>query len=166
MILLAIVAVILFVFFALVVFRGAPYVPTHKKVLQETFDELQLKKGSTVVDLGSGDGVLLKFAAQNGYKAVGYEINPILCLVSYFRCFKYRKLVKIYWRDFWLTDLPYETTVVYVFLADAFMQKFKQKMLQQSNILNKKIIVVSNGFKIPGIGPDKVLKGVNIYKIG
>lgn len=166
MIILVAVGVTFFIFFAMVVFRGAPYVPTHKRILQEAFDELQLKSGSVVVDLGSGDGVMLKFAAQKGYKAVGYEINPILCLISYFRCYKYRKMVKIYWRDFWATDLPKDTGAVYVFLADAFMQKFKVKMQQQAKLLNKELIIVSNGFKVPGLKPEKILKGVNIYKIG
>ncbi|HSE29847.1 MAG TPA: hypothetical protein VLA77_04660 [Candidatus Saccharimonadales bacterium] len=164
--LLALVGLVIFIFFGLVVFFGAPYVPTHKKVLIEMFDELALKRGSTFVDLGSGDGKLLKLAAQKGYKAVGYEINPILCVISWVRCWRYRDVVKIYLRNFWISDLPKQTDVVFVFLADIFMQKFKQRMIDQSKILKKPILVVSNGFKIPGTKPVGSIKSLQIYKIG
>jgi len=155
---------LIFVFFAMVVVRGAPYVPTHKKVLQAIFDENLVKKGELVVDLGSGDGVFLKMLAQNGYRAVGYEINPFLCVISYLRCWRYRKQIKIYWRDFWLTSLPPGTKVVYVFLAEPFMQKFKEKITSEVEKLGQ-ITVISNGFELPGLKTYKNTKALQIYKI-
>lgn len=160
------VFVILFICFGLVIFRGAPYVPTHQKAALATLKLLPLKKGDLIVDLGSGDGVFLKLAAQAGYRAVGYELNPLLCAVSYFRCWHYRKQVKVLWRDFWFSDLPNDTSAVYVFLAGAFMQKFKDKMQAETAKLKHPIYVASNGFAIPGMKATKVARGVNLYKFG
>jgi hypothetical protein len=157
--------VILFVCFGLVVFRGAPYVPTHKKSAVVTLKTLPLKKGDLVVDLGSGDGVFLKSAAKLGYRAVGYELNPILCAISYFRCWKFRKQVKVIWGDFWLNDLPKDTKAVYVFLASSFMQKFKTKMQAEAVKLKRPIYVASNGFELAGIKPINIVRGVNVYKV-
>ncbi|HEU5187306.1 MAG TPA: hypothetical protein VFT87_02260, partial [Candidatus Saccharimonadales bacterium] len=66
---------IVFICFGLVVFRGAPYVPTHKRAIKKMLQELPLKEGDLMVDVGSGDGVVLKTAAEQGLRAIGYEIN-------------------------------------------------------------------------------------------
>lgn len=58
---------------------GAPYVPTQRKELDEAFDVLRpLRAKDTVLDIGSGDGVVLAAAAHRGARAIGYEINPWL----------------------------------------------------------------------------------------
>ena len=90
---------ILVITFGLVVFRGAPYVPTHRKQVEQALDMLDVPKGSTIVDLGSGDGVFLLAAAKRGYKAVGYELNVILWIVSSIRCWRYRDRISVRLRD-------------------------------------------------------------------
>ena len=72
--------------FGLVAFRGAPYVPTHRRKIMAALDLMNLKSNDMVVDLGSGDGNFLIAAARRGWRAVGYEINPVLCLISWLRC--------------------------------------------------------------------------------
>ncbi|HEU4716091.1 MAG TPA: hypothetical protein VFS14_04660, partial [Candidatus Saccharimonadales bacterium] len=59
--------------FGFVVFRGAPYVPSHKKDVAIAFEELyEVGKNDVVVDVGSGDGIILRMAAKRGARAVGY----------------------------------------------------------------------------------------------
>lgn len=124
---------------------------------------LDLKKGDVVVDLGSGDGAFLKSAAQRGYKAVGYELNPLLCLVAYLRCFGVRGRVKVLWRDFWLTDLSSDTKAVFVFLAGPYMGRLARKLEQSMKNRKTELKVASYGFAIPGLLPHKVSNGVYLY---
>lgn len=152
---------LIFIFFAAVVVRGAPYVPTHKHTIAALFDELPLKPGDAVVDIGSGDGVVLKIAAQRGFKAVGYEINPFLCMVALIRCWPVRKQVTIYWRDFWLTPLPKDTKVFFVFLAGPFMKKFARKI----ESTDQTCLVASNGFEVPGWKKQKTISGIHLYSL-
>ena len=148
--------------FLLVVLRGAPYVPTHKPAVEHALDMLNLPKGSTILDLGSGDGVVLKAAAQRGYNAIGYEINPILCVISYLRCWKYRGQVSVRWRDFWLARMPEETDAIFVFLAGPYLHKLHKKLSRERS---KPLSVVSYGFLIPGAGePVKSANALHLYK--
>ncbi len=148
--------------FLLVVLRGAPYVPTHKPSVKHALDMLDLPKGSTIVDLGSGDGVVLKMAAERGYHAIGYEINPFLCIISYLRCFKYRDQVSVRWRDFWLTRMPQETDAVFVFLAGPYLHKLHKKLSREHT---RPLRVVSYGFVIPEAGePVRSDNAVHLYE--
>ena len=69
--------------FLVVVLRDAPYLPSHRRDLELAFTELYpIGPEDVLVDIGSGDGVVLRLAASHDAKAIGYEINPILVLVS------------------------------------------------------------------------------------
>jgi SAM-dependent methyltransferase len=148
---LIVLGIILFVLFFMVAFRGAPYVPTHTKSVEKALDLLHLSKGDTLVDLGSGDGIVLKLAAKRGYRVYGYEINPILCAIAWLRCWKYRKLVTIKCRDFWLTKLPPETDAVFIFLAGPFLKKIDKKLRDTVATHPKSIKVASYGFRLPHV---------------
>lgn len=145
-------------------FRGAPYVPTHRRQVEAALDLLNLKAGSTVVDLGSGDGVFLKAAAKRGLAAYGYEINPVLCWVAKLRCWAFRTQVHVLWRDFWLTDFPEQTDAVFVFLNSLYMPKLHRRLVVEQKRLNKPLYVVSYGFTIPHKKLIKTAHGLNLYK--
>ena len=82
MILFWAIVIILCVFFGLVVFRGAPYVPSKKTYINQAFSDLYpLTDKDVLVDVGSGDGVVLRSATKFGALAIGYEINPILVIM-------------------------------------------------------------------------------------
>lgn len=148
--------------FLLVVLRGAPYVPTHRPAVEAALDMMKLPKGSRIIDLGSGDGVFLKAAAQRGYYVTGYEINPILCAISYLRCWKYRDRVSVRWRDFWLTRMPSDTDAVFVFLAGPYLHRLHKKLVRERT---KPLVVASYGFLIPGAGePVRSEKALNLYE--
>jgi len=69
--------------FGLIVFRGAPYVPSQKRYVRQAFDELYpLGIRDVLVDVGSGDGIVLRLAAERGAQAIGYELNPLLVIIS------------------------------------------------------------------------------------
>ena len=76
MIFAAIAAVVLL--FGFVAFTGAPYVPSRRRDLQKAFDELyQLKKTDMLVDIGSGDGVVLRETNRHGARTISYKLQQI-----------------------------------------------------------------------------------------
>ena len=87
--------------FSFVIFFGAPYLPTLKPEAQKALGLLDLKPGQTLLELGSGDGRVLKQAAKQGIRGIGYELNPLLVIYSQISCWRYRKLVTFKCRNFW-----------------------------------------------------------------
>src|SRR5688572_11956496 len=114
--------------FSFVVFFGAPYLPSKQHQVQVALEMLEVGEGSVIVDLGSGDGVFMKAAAQKGAEVYGYELNPILCVVSWLRCWRWRNRVHVRWGNLWHAPLPADTTGVYTFLLHRYMKRFDQKL--------------------------------------
>ncbi|MBI2008899.1 class I SAM-dependent methyltransferase [Candidatus Saccharibacteria bacterium] len=133
--------------YAFVLPFGAPYLPTMKSQKENALDLLGLKPGQTLVDLGSGDGGILVLAAERGLKAVGYEINPFLWLISRLRTLRYGRRVKIKLRSFWGADLS-QADGVFVFLITHKMEQLDRLLSVRKS--KKSLPVVSYAFKIPG----------------
>lgn len=144
-----IAAVVLFVLlFGLTAFRGAPYVPSRRRDIKKVFDELYtLDGGDVLVDVGSGDGIVLREAAKRGAAAVGYEINPVLVVVSKWLSRRSRR-VTVRLADFWLTDLPNETTVVYTFGESRDIEKIARRIQSESTRLGRPLYFISYGFSL------------------
>ncbi len=151
--------------FGLAAFRGAPYVPTHRHKVRKALEMLDLVSNDMIVDLGSGDGFLLKTAAKQGLRAVGYEINPFLCIVSWLRCLPQHSLVTIKLRDFWLTELPPGAKAVFVFLAGPYMSHLGRKLEQEMSRRKRPLKVVSYGYAIPGFLPKDFTEGLYLYEL-
>ncbi len=152
---------ILILVFGLVVLRGAPYLPTLRKQADIALDMLGLSPGEVLLELGCGDGRIARMAAEQGVKVVGYELNPILVLVSRMRTWKYRSSVKIVWGDYWSKDWP-QADGIFVFLLDHYMEKLDKKIIQQYS--QHDIKLVSIAFKIPRRSPIKTWHGVFLYE--
>ncbi|HYG84145.1 MAG TPA: hypothetical protein VD907_04650 [Verrucomicrobiae bacterium] len=151
--------------FLLVVFWGAPYVPTRKRQLNQAFDELyQLKPTDVVIDVGAGDGVVLRAAAERGAKAVGYELNPLLVLVAKWLGRKYGSRMVVRWKDFWRQTLPPETTVVYAFLEGRDIAKMERFLLEQAKARKQPLYFISYGFELPDIPPQKKVGAMVLYE--
>lgn len=130
--------------FGLGAILGAPYLPTRRREAEKALDLLDLKAGQTLVDLGSGDGAVLLAAARRGVKAVGYEINPLLWLVSVIRTFGFRRLVSVKLGSMWRPDLD-GADAVFIFGIRRFMPKFDQRLQR----LKKPTKVASYVFELP-----------------
>jgi 16S rRNA A1518/A1519 N6-dimethyltransferase RsmA/KsgA/DIM1 with predicted DNA glycosylase/AP lyase activity len=112
---------------------------------EAALDLAEVKKGETVIDLGSGDGRLLIAAAKRGANAIGYEINPIMFLISWARCWPYRKQIKIHLRDYWVVKLP-RAEVIYTFLVRQHTARLDRKLMQD---VSEPTRVVSYVFGLP-----------------
>ena len=134
--------------FLLIVLRGAPYVPTHERDLDKLFSLYQFRKNDVLIDLGSGDGRVLAAAACRGVRAIGYELNPFLYWYSKVKLHG-TKLAEVRLEDFWTSELPDETAVVFVFLAGPFMAKLDRKLTKEAERLGHDVLLVSYGMKVP-----------------
>jgi SAM-dependent methyltransferase len=154
------VLLILVLPFGLAVWRGAPYVPIVRRDYEPVLDLAELKPGQTILDLGSGDGRLLRAAAQRGYQGVGYEINPFVYVVSLFVTWRYRRLVTIHLGDFWAAPVT-SADAIYVFLIDRLMSRLDAKLTAE---IKHSTPVVSFVFAIPGRTPDKTTRNAFRYQ--
>jgi SAM-dependent methyltransferase len=150
--------------FGFVVFRGAPYVPSHHRQVERAFDDLYpVGDKDVVVDIGSGDGIILRLASKKGARAIGYELNPILVAVSRFLS-RRDKNVSIHFSDFWLTLLPPETTMVYGFMVTRDMEKVARKLQLEANRLRHPLFYISYGAAIDSRPPLRELGAHHLYK--
>ena len=100
------VAALIALVVALPIFFGPPYVPTLTPNMRGALDLLDLEPGQTMLDLGCGDGKVLLAAAERGWQAVGIEISPVLVMVARLRTWKYRKLVRVLWGNYFQRTWP------------------------------------------------------------
>jgi hypothetical protein len=158
-------AVLIILLFGFVVFRGSPYVPSQKKYVRQAFHELyNLGPNDLLVDIGSGDGVVLREAAKTGAGAVGYEINPILVGISRVLCRKNKK-ISIFFADFWLSKIPKNTTVIYVFSATRDMKKLMEKFQNEADRIGNPINVISYGSEFDSVEAIKNVGAYHLYLI-
>lgn len=151
------------VLFGFVVFRGAPYVPSHRRFAKAALEELYpLSKKDLLIDLGSGDGVILRLAAARGARAIGYELNPALVLISKFLSRK-QPLVQTRLADFWLIDLPRETTVVYAFAVTRDMPKLARKLQRTADKTEHAISLITYGLPLADKEAAKQLQAHRLY---
>lgn len=137
-----------FLFYLCLAFvTGAPYVPSVSPTATAMIRLARISPGTTVYDLGSGDGRLLLLAAGRGARAVGFEINPFLVFWSIIRGFfsPRRELVKTIWKNFWHADLS-GADVVFVYLLPWRMKALEKKLRKE---LKPGALVVSNSFIFP-----------------
>ena len=149
--------------FGFVVVRGAPYVPSHRRFVRLAFTKLyRLSDKDVLVDVGSGDGIILRLAAERGAQAIGYELNPALVVVSQVLA-KGDPKIKTKLADFWLVDLPKETTIVYAFAVSRDVAKLERKMQQTANKNRQNIWLMTYGAKLHSKEPTKLLHAHTLY---
>ncbi len=153
------------VFFGIFALTGAPYVPSHKKELELLFENLYpLKKSDHIIDLGSGDGVVLKIAAEHGARCTGIELNPILVLISKLRLL-HHKTARVRLGDMYGLKFPEDTSVVYVFGDGRDFTRIERKIQTEANRLNKTLYFISYGFESKKNKPANAYRAYFLYKI-
>ncbi|MDN5275957.1 MAG: hypothetical protein JWN33_606 [Candidatus Saccharibacteria bacterium] len=165
MVIIGYIAAGIVLLFGFVTFRGAPYLPSKKKQLKQAFDGLYaLGKSDTLVDIGSGDGIVLRTARQYGAKAIGYELNPLLVLITRLMSWKDKKL-SVRLADFWRVQLPHETTLVYVFPVERDQKKLTRKLEAEATRLGRSLMVLVYAHRLIGHEPEKQLGAYSLYRI-
>ena len=146
--------------FSFVLLFGAPYLPTLTPQVETALQLANLMPGQTMIELGCGDGKVLIAAAQTGVHAVGYELNPILAAIAWYRTRKFKGSVRVVWGNFWNKPWP-EAEAIFTFLHPRLMKKLDTKIVQ-SSMQNVKL--VSFAFTIPDREPVDEKNGVFLYR--
>lgn len=145
-----------------VVFIGPPYVPTLSRDIKDLLAELRLNEQHHVVDLGSGDGRVLRAVVATGAKATGVEINPMLVWTARWRLRRTSAVVVM--QDMWQFKLPDDTTHVFMFCAGKFMSRMDKYLTTHGCNQDKKLCVISYGFSFEGKTPMRHIGAFNIYE--
>jgi 2-polyprenyl-3-methyl-5-hydroxy-6-metoxy-1,4-benzoquinol methylase len=173
-ILLSIVALLIVIFAALFVilefsviiishYKGAPFVRSKKDRIRAMLELAQIKPGEKVVDLGSGDGIMVFESARLGAKATGIEVNPFLVWYSRFRTKQNHlagkaSFIRKNFRDVHLEEFD----VIFLYLLPSTVESLKEKLAKE---LRPGTRVVSNAFPIVGWKPVAQKGQVFLYKI-
>lgn len=145
------------------VFFGAPYVPSRRRDMQRMFDSLYpLSKSDVLVDIGSGDGLVLREASRRGATAVGYEINPVLVSVSKFLS-RHDSRVHIFIANHWKVDFPKETSVVYAFSVERDARKLNKKIQTEATKLHKPLTLICYGSPLPNTKAERTFEAYHLY---
>lgn len=134
--------------------RGALYVSTTRPRIAAFLQAVNIKPGQFFVDLGCGDGrVLRAIRKKAAVKAVGYELNPLACLRARVQCIKDRS-IEIRRQDFMKADLS-EADVVFCYLFPDVMKPLAKKLRAE---LRPGALVASCNFELPGFVPETILR--------
>lgn len=156
---------ILFIFFYLLaIFIGAPFVPSRRSVVKQMVELGGDLTGKRVADLGAGEGRVMIAAAFAGAKEVhGYEINPFLVLVSWWKIYRagLRGKVFIHWGSYWGQDLSSFDTI-FVYGISYIMGRLEKKLNRE---LKPGTVVVSNAFAFSGWKTVKNKNQVYLYQL-
>lgn len=146
--------------YGFVLLFGAPYFPSLKPHIKAALDLLDMNQGQVIYDLGCGDGRFLKTAADKGYRAVGYELNPFVFAYAWLTTLKYGRRVKVRYGNFWNADIS-KADAIFVFLLDKYMPQLDAKLKSEGK---KGLKLASHTFQIPGKKAVSKQYGIFLYK--
>jgi hypothetical protein len=154
----------LFLFILMPFMFGASYEGSSRKVVRKIVEFSGVKKGERFVDLGSGDGRLVREFARAGAESHGYEVNPVLVLWSRWRIWQEGLKGKafVHFGNFWGVDL-WKYDIISLFQISWIMGKLERKLKKE---LKKGARIVSNKWKFPNwelIKKSDVGTGVYLY---
>lgn len=155
---------VIILLFGFVVFFGAPYVPSQRKYVRRAFEQLyQLGPKDVLVDIGSGDGLILRLAAEKGATAIGYELNPVLVCISRLLSAGTPNITTEL-ANFWHVKLPQKTTIIYVFTVSRDSKKLARTLQSEATRLKKTLSVIAYGTPLKGIQIEKDFEAYHLYR--
>jgi len=144
------------------VFFGAPYVPSQRRYIRRAFDHFGINKRDVLIDVGSGDGIVLRTAARYGARAVGYEINPILVGISRLLSLGDRR-VSVQLANFWHVALPHDTTIIYAFSVSRDEAKLTKLLQRETDRLGRPLKLLCFGSPLQSKKADEIFEAYHLY---
>ena len=152
---------VFYVFFPLG--RGAIYDPSTPYETSLIVTVAGISSGEKAADLGSGDGRVVIELARKGAEAHGYEVNPVLVMLS-------RRNIRragmsgrafVHWKSFWNVDLG-RFDVITVFQVDFVMARLEDKLKKE---LAPSARIVSHYWRFPTLQVVREHGRVYLYKV-
>lgn len=139
---------------------GAPFLRSDTATRKVMLACANITEGELVIDLGSGDGILVVESAKRGARAIGYEINPLLVARS-------KQLIKksglldasIRQKSLWDADVS-QADVILLFGISHIMPRLEKKLRAE---LKSGARVVSQTFFFPHWEPTRTEGRVRLY---
>jgi len=134
--------------------QGALYVSTTRVRVRAFLDAVAMAPGQLLVDLGCGDGRVLREARRRyGVRAVGYELNLLALAKAKLLCLGVAG-VAVRPGNFWRADLS-GADVVFCYLFPDVMGRLAEKAARE---MRPGALLVSCNFPLPGWAPERVLR--------
>jgi hypothetical protein len=126
--------------------KGAPFVPTSNKNLKEILSLAKLKKGQVFLELGSGDGRVVREAVKKyGVSGIGIDVNPLLILLSKIIA-RIQNIPNTVFLRLNIFDYNFnKSNVIFLFMLPKTIRKLRAKFLKECK---KGTLIISHGFKI------------------
>jgi SAM-dependent methyltransferase len=144
-----IVCKLLFAFSLVSVFpitQGAMFHPSARVRVRTFLDHVPMKAGDLLVDIGCGDGRVLRAAKRRyGVRALGFEVNPLAYALARL-CTIGMEGIEVRLRNFWNVDIG-DADVVFCYLFPDVMGRLAQKLVRE---LRPGTRVISCNFPLPG----------------
>jgi len=159
---LAVFILAFFYFFPLA--RGAVYVPSAPEKTILIAELSAAAPGQRAADLGSGDGRVVIALARRGAEAHGYEVNPVLVLISR-RAIRRAGLADrafVHWKSFWRADFS-RFDVLTLFQGSFIMRRLERKIRRE---LRPGARVVSDFWAFPTLVPETRNGTLYRYRVG
>ena len=131
---------------------GLPPISARAERIRRALELAKLQPGESFYDLGSGHGRVLVMAAKEfGANAVGIEIGPLQCAVSWLnvRWNGVSSKVRTEMRNFYRVDLS-QADVVFAYLTSKYAAGLQEKFEQE---LKSGARIVTIAFDLPGWQP-------------
>lgn len=142
-----------------------PFYPSQLKKLDKLFNEKEIPIDSSTnfIDIGSGDGRIMIWAAKKGALAHGIEYNPFLSLLTRVKTALkgLSKKVKVFNKDFKNHDYS-NYNIVYMYLFPEHMNILKDKLFKE---LKPGSTIITNTFTLEEVEPYKIVDKFYFYKI-
>jgi SAM-dependent methyltransferase len=141
---------------------GAPWVPVPRRAMRAMLRLAQIRPGERVVDLGAGDGRLVRRAARDHQaQAVGVEIDPLRCLMANvgIRLGRLGGQARVVWGNLYEFDLR-GADVVLLYLLQSTNARLRSKLARE---LKPGARIVSRSFTLPDWTPAVIDEANEIF---
>ena len=146
-------------------FFGAPYVPSRNPEMERAFKKLYpLGKNDLLVDLGCGNGKVLKMASKFGARGIGIELNPLFFLIAKLRTRGDEKIC-IKFGDMFRMKLPDETTVLYVFGVERDGERLFRHLESEARRIGHDLVLISYATPVKKHHPDREFEAYYLYRV-
>ena len=134
--------------------QGALYVSTPRSRIAEILQAVPMQKGQLLIDLGCGDGRVLRMAdSRYNIRAVGFELNFLAYLKARLQCLGHGNIT-VRMKNFRKADLS-SADVIFCYLFPDVMKDLAEKFQKE---LKPGALIVSCNFALPGFVAERVLR--------
>ena len=126
--------------------QGAMFHPSAKVRVRTFLDHVPMRAGDLLVDIGCGDGRVLRAAKRRyGVRALGFEVNPLAYALARLRTIGMEG-IEVRLQNFWNVNVG-DADVVFCYLFPDVMGRLAQKLDKE---LRPGTRVISCNFPLPG----------------